>query len=470
MDLLVFITFLILLFLLRHYLLKQLRSTIPHFSQQSVPDADPIFPLGFNFGVSTAAYQIEENCPPSNWKLWEKQYDENGRQRAPTADEKCQGYSRFIQDIELIQHLDCNFYRFSLLWSRINPRPGYFDDSVMNIYRANIIKLKESGIEPLLVLWHFEHPAWLEERGSVMSDEFVSRFGEYVEYVLRNIGSLVNLYNTVNEPFGFVATALFSGLHPPGKKSLKEMFQAMYNLMQCHANAYHLIRKYNPNAKVSYAKNIVPFVPVHKWSLIEHIIAYYLNSYSRIGFSIFETGKLRFLWMEKEFDNIIGTLDYISLNHYYVAFVSINPKEWSKLNGNTVPFLTYGERFLPTNDMGWGMLPSSLAGITKWLHEKFNKQKNLPVMITEHGAADKEDTKRQWFTKESLLHLSMLAEEVPLMGYTHWTLMDNYEWAEGLDMRFGLYEMDYNTQERKPRQSVEMFRKIIEVNRNQPDF
>ncbi|OHT01517.1 glycosyl hydrolase [Tritrichomonas foetus] len=466
-----FLFIVILILVARYYLLQYLRPKFPKFPPRNVPDANPVFPKTFKYGVSTASYQIEADVPPTNWTLWERQTDRFGNPRAPINNRKCDGFNRFYQDIMLAQQLGCKYYRLSFSWARLNPRPGQFDNDILSTYRGWLIKIRELGMEPLLVLWHFEHPAWLEERGSVMSPEFVHKFTEYVEFVVNGVSDVCTFYHTVNEPIGFIVTSIIGDVFPPGKGTIENCVDGIANLMQCHANAYHIIHRLNPNAKVSYAKNVVPFIPMHGWSAIEYLISHVLNFYNRVGFDVFKTGKIQFLWYTREIQNIIGTLDYISLNHYYCTFVTIDYRQWGKLNGNFIPFLSYGDMFCPTSDFGWGMIPGSLSAVARWIHDEYNADQRLPIMITEHGAADSEDTRRQWFLKESLFHLSSLTNlGYPIAAYIHWTLFDNYEWAQGTKMKFGLFQTDYETMERKPRKSAEIFAKIAQLHNNRPDF
>ena len=139
----------------------------------------------------------------------------------------------------------------------MNPNPGQFDNNVLTTYRSWLIKIRELGMEPLLVLWHFEHPAWLEERGSIISSEFVQRYTEYVEFVVNGVSDVCTFYHTVNEPFGYLMSSIIGDLFPPGKGSLKDFADSAANLMQCHANAYAIIHRHNPTARVSYSKNMV---------------------------------------------------------------------------------------------------------------------------------------------------------------------------------------------------------------------
>ena len=165
-----------------------------------------------------------------------------------------------------------------------------------------------------------------------------------------------------------------------------------------------------------------------------------------------------------EIPSIIGALDYISINHYFCGYISINPQDWGQFNGAFLPLYTLGQKFLATSDFGWGLNPASLAGTCQWINDQFNPN-HLPILVTEHGIADASDTKRQWFLKESLTHLSILVNRgLNVTGYIHWSLLDNYEWAEGRKMKFGLYQTNYETQERIPRESAKIYSRIIAKN------
>jgi beta-glucosidase/6-phospho-beta-glucosidase/beta-galactosidase len=202
---------------------------------------------------------------------------------------------------------------------------------------------------------------WLERRGGVHGKEFVPRFTDYARFVIDGIGDLCDWWHTTNEPVGFCVTAYIAGLHPPGKRSFPEIADVLAHLAEAHAIGYDLIHAKNPKAKVSFAKNVVPFVPVHQWGLLESAEAWLFNVYNRLGFDIFETETIRLFTHTRTVKGIKGKLDFISLNHYYVVFTTLFPSEWGKLNNQTVVSLTYGDTKYNTSDFGWGLVASSLA-------------------------------------------------------------------------------------------------------------
>jgi beta-glucosidase len=457
--------FVVLLLALSHpILLIFLSGSLPYFSSDPPPAGIPKFPRNFHFGVSTSAYQVEEDLPPSNWLLWENQTDPQGRPRAPSMPKKVLGYSNFLNDAALAKDLGCTLFRISVSWSRLNPSPGVFDSNALSVYRKWLIDLRSIGLEPLVTLWHFEHPAWLEQNGSVAGDAFVPRFTEFATFVINGLGDLCDLWHTVNEPVGFAAASYLAGVHPPGKGTISNVVDALANLFRIHVVAYDLIHAKNPKAKVSFAKNLTPFTAKHPWSLLEAAGAWFANVYNRLGFDVFETEEIVLWFHRRPVKGIRGKLDFISLNHYYVIFLTLVPSEWSSYDNETVPFLTYGGEELPKSDFGWGMKSNSLAESVRWVNRIHNPRK-LPFLISEHGCADSTDKKRQCYLRDSLAYLSPVAEEISVLGYVHWTLLDNYEWADGPKMRFGLYETNFDTFERRKRESAKMFADIIAANR-----
>ena len=177
------VVFAVILFL-RVFIRNKMMKYIPTYPTRSPPDADPVFSSQFLFGVASSAFQVESNVPPSNWYIWSQRMNENGQPCCPDDRIKCDGFSRYLTDGELAQSIGCQVYRFSVSWSRLNPSPGHFDKDALLVYRSMCIKLKSLGIEPLVTLWHFEHPSWLEERGSVAGNEFVSKFSDFADFAV----------------------------------------------------------------------------------------------------------------------------------------------------------------------------------------------------------------------------------------------------------------------------------------------
>lgn len=422
----------------------------------------PSFPPDFLFGVSTSAYQVEANIPPSNWSLWEKEKDKNGKPMCPHDPIKCDEFNNFSSDLALAKSLGCKVFRLSFSWARLNPSHGVFDKQALEIYKSMLSEIISNKMIPIVTLWHFEHPAWVEESGSVQSPCFLTYFKEYVEFLIPEISSLCNIYHTINEPIGFASTAYLGGLHPPGRHRFSVFMDAVSNLYKCHVIAYDIIKKHNPSALVSYAKNIVLFVPLHKFSLIELALSAFLNVYNRAGFEVFSREYIKIWGFTRPVPGIKGKLDFISINHYYCAFASLNPKDWGK---SPYPMVTMGERYFSMSDFGWSLIPDSLSASIRWLDKHYNERifhKKLHFFVTENGCADEKDIQREVFLIETLKQLRLTMNNGPLVdGYLVWSLIDNYEWAEGREKKFGLYQVNYDTQERIQRHSAVTYQSII---------
>ena len=453
--------------LIRYYLLKYLREKLPFLYEKSPPDAEPIFPAIFKYGVSTSAFQIEADIPPSNWSMWSQKTNSRGEPLCPEERIKCDGFNRYQYDSNLVIQLGSQAFKFSVSWSRLNPSEGQFNRDALQVYRNMCIYLKQNGVEPIVTLWHFEHPAWLENMGSIASPSFVQKYGEFVEFVVSGLADVCENYITLNEPFKYIWMSYIKGDYPPGKMTKKEAFEALINLLKCHALGYQIIHRLCPSSKVSYVKNITPFLPRHKWSLFETIAAYFLNKYyNEVGFDVIDMGIIKFLFKKIDIAGLKDSIDFIAISHYCPLYVTLNKNEFA----NSMPFITFGERFLSISDAGYGLMPGSLAGVVKWINSTMN-YKQRGILIAEHGVADRDDFRRQWFLKESLQHLSQLVpERIPILGYLHWSLTDNYAWTAGKELRYGLFEIDYRTQERKHRKSAEMYSSFISAQKTRTSF
>ena len=467
MGIFVFLLVIFVLFVIRYYLLKYLSEKLPVLFEKSPPDAEPIFPANFRYGVSTSAFQTEADIPASNWSLWSQKTNSKGDPMCPDERIKCDAFNKYQYDSNLVIQLGCQVFKFSVSWSRLNPADGQFNREALQVYRNLCIYLKQNGVEPIVTLWHYEHPAWLETNGSISSSTFVQKYGEFVEFVVSGLADVCFNYITINEPFKYIYLSFIKGDYPPGKMTRNDAFDAFINLMKCHALGYQIIHRLCPTAQVSYVKNIIPFLPRHKWSLIETFLAVIMNKYyNELGFDLIDMGILKFKFKSIEIPGLKDSIDFICISHYCPMFVTLNKKEFSDNN----PLLTYGERFLSISDAGYGLMPGSLAGVVKWINTNYNfKQRG--ILIAEHGLADRDDFRRQWFLKESLQHLSQLVpERIPMLGYLHWSLTDNYAWTKGNEMRYGLFEIDYRTQARRNRKSADIYSDFIKAQRTRTSF
>lgn len=452
--------FIVLIYLVLYFVVRPLASKglAPKMTMKT-PSENPKFDNSFRFGASTAAWQIEDIKEKSNWSLFEE------KGRCPPHEKACDGIKMFDSDLKMMKDMGLKFYRFSVSWTAINPEKGKFDLFYLENYINICKKLKEAGIEPMLTLCHFEHPAWVEKEGGVLAPDFKRYLCEITATVVDACKEYCTYYITINEPAVFANNAYKDGIFPPGEKSFVKFLQACDVFMECHASMYKIIHEKIPNAMVSIAKHMIPFYPMHEWSVLETVLAAVFNNFNTAILDSFDTGVIKYSFLgftihSHEVDGLKNSIDFIGINHYYCTWISFNPLDWGG-SVFTQPPMSQNPRRFSLSDFGWSLAPESLSVCARWVNERWNARK-LPIIITEHGIADKSDKNRQWFLPHSLSHLrDAIDDGINVTGYCHWSLLDNYEWAEGYKMRFGLIEVDFETQERKLRDSAIIYKNII---------
>jgi beta-glucosidase len=380
-----------------------------------------------------------------------------------------------------MKKMNMKIYRFSLFWSDIQPNRGEFNRAAIGRYADMVYTLKKNKIEPMVTLWHFEHPEWLEAEGGPLSDSFVEMYSRYVKYVVEELRG-VKYWITVNEPniYGICTHILCSFPCTSPGFSIKKAHRIISNLLMCHVNAYNIIsRTFEYKVNISFAINVQPFWPEHKYSLIETQIAELVNQFNYIIFDAIETGIAKFtfagvtVFQMKVCDEKIP-LDFISINHYNGQWVTLNWKHW-----DGIPLLSMQSHIYETSDFNWCVAYDSLASTVRWVNDRWNKN-NLDIVITENGISDKSDRLRRKHLQLTLLFLknAMKKYDLPVTKYIHWSLLDNYEWADGYSQHFGLIGIEpdevalsyrskneHNKEQkgeykRVPRQSAEIYMKI----------
>jgi len=394
------------------------------------------FPDGFLWGASMSAHQVEGDNTNSDWWAWEhspkrvaelkkKGLDPSDFQSGKAADH----YRRFRDDFALAEKLNLNAIRLSIEWARIEPEEGVFDEDALRHYVEVVRDLKKRGIEPIVTLHHQTNPLWFSKNYTWKSSRSVDLFSGYVKKVVEALKDEVTWWTTLNEPKLIV---LRGG---PGR--IRKPFgymQSLNHLVEAHKAAYSIIRELNPNAKVSVAYSF------QAWST---------SSTLPINQALVHTA--RFLDREWFIGKILDSLDYIGVNYYrayHFGFRGILPA-WKQRGSGIV------------SDMNWEVYPHGLYHIAHNLSERYRK----PLLITENGIADKDDTRRAYFIVE---HLRALYEAIKkgadIRGYCHWALTDNFEWEHGFSPRFGLIAIDYETQKRTIRESAKLYADIAKHN------
>lgn len=421
-----------------------------------MPNAIFSFPKSFLWGTATSSHQVEGNNINNNWSLWEQ---EEGR----IAERHVSGLAcdwwggRWKEDFDRAAEAGQNGHRLSLEWSRIQPDPGRWDESALDYYRQMIRGLHDRGLKPMVTLHHFTDPIWLQEMGGWENDKVVDLFSNYVDKVVEALGGLVDLWCTINEPNVYAAMGYFLGEFPPGKHDLTAAYQVMTNMVKAHGAAYHRIRDRQPDAEVGIVINWRGFHPGRQWLFLDSVMA---NFISRVFNDFFPTalftGKLDYLTKKVNINNVKGTQDFIGLNYYTSDWVSFDLKVKEQL---------YMRRHYRSD------LEVSPTGFIANYAEDFMKAMKwashfgLPIYITENGTEDSHDDFRRKYLVE---HIHQLWRGVnfnyPIKGYFHWSLVDNFEWDRGWVQRFGLWELDIETQARRKRPSVDLYAAICQEN------
>ena len=402
---------------------------------------DVHFPEGFHWGTATAAHQVEGHLV-NNWTHHEQ------RKNLEQSGAACDHWNRWREDFQLLTDLGMTSYRFSIEWSRIEPTEGTWNNDALAVYSNMVDDLLERGIRPVVTLHHFSHPQWWEAKGGFADRANALHFVRYCERVFEVLSDRVETWVTINEPTVFSTMGYTLGMFPPGRRSLRATLRVMRNLLLAHADVYIALKKIRPEVRIGIAKNVTLFDPKNRWSPIDwplaRLLEWFWNGAWRSGV---ENGRMFF----GDVSAAKGTLDFVGLNYY--THVLVGPASVSLLK------MKFPKRAHEVaTEFGYPMYAEGLRRALDFLAPL-----GVPIEITENGVADANDTLRTEHLKRHLWVLSQAIQDGhDVRSYHHWSLMDNFEWAEGYSMRFGLHHVDFETQERTLRPSGAVYKRIIE--------
>jgi beta-glucosidase len=419
------------------------------------------FPPGFLWGTASASHQVEGGNTNNQWAAFENQPG------AIWHDDKialaCDWWQNAEQDFDRMAGLGLNAHRLSLEWSRIEPEPGRFDHTAIARYREMLDGLLSRGMTPLVTLHHFTEPLWFTRMGGWENGASIALFRRYAEFATRALGDLCDFWATINEPLVYITLGWFSGIWPPSKKNFPLAMRVMRHLLFAHAEAYHAIHAHQPQARVGYAKHVRLFTGLRPNNRLDRYAAGLRRwLFEHIWVAATDDGWLRPpLSINRRDSRLAKTIDYIGLNYYtrdYIRF-GLNP---SQLFGEP-EYLPSAEHSDSGRDGPFSQFdPEGLYQVCQEVH-RFRP--DLPIYITENGLPDWNDDQRsRWL----VAHLSELQRAIvsgcDVRGYFHWTLTDNFEWAEGWGLRFGLFALDPATQARTSRPSATVYAAIAQAN------
>ena len=393
------------------------------------------FPENFLWGGATSAHQVEGNNIYNDWWDWEQRV-QPPEKRSEQADDQ---YHLYKDDFKLAKELGHNSHRLSVEWSRIEPIEGQFNQKEIDHYIDVLKDLKEKGFTVMLTLNHFTLPLWMAKKGGYEGISFPRYFVRFVKRVVPEFKDYVDYWITINEPQSIVWMSYLYGAWPPQKKSNLSAMTVYWNLAMAHRKAYKIIHQLIPKAQVGITTNANSFNVFHNHRLME-LLTIWISDLIANHLFISLSGK----------DNH----DFFGLDYYFNSYISLS-------EGAHIPkIVDIHQTKKNVSDMGWEIYPEGIFEVIM----DFSDYKK-PIIITENGLASTNDDRRIRFLLSYLQEIyHAISSGADVRGYFHWSLIDNFELADGFTPRFGLIEVDYPTQERRPRGSALVYKEIIKNN------
>jgi beta-glucosidase len=451
------------------------------------PSSEIAFPRNFFWGAATAAYQIE-----GAWKddgkgesIWDRFAHTPGKiKNGDTGDVACDSYHRWREDVALLRAMNLNSYRFSISWPRIQPTgSGAANSKGVDYYSRLVDALLEARIRPFVTLYHWDLPQALEDDGGWPNRDTASRFADYVELVARALGDRVSDWILFNEPSAFTDLGYLEGTHAPGRKSLIDFLRASHTVNLAQGAGFRALKATRPTARVGTAFSMSACEPAtnseqdllaaerchaitNLWFLEPALKGRYPEA---LAFSPETAMGIK----SGDLDKMRAPLDFVGINLYYRTIASA-PGALERLS-HTQQWLfpvkmTSGQQG-PRADNGWEVWPRALYDVVTRITRDFNRPQ---IEITESGCAYNDspdaggairDTRRIQYHWQYLQALAgAIADGADVRGYHAWSLLDNFEWAEGFSQRFGLAYVDFKTQQRTIKDSGRWYAKVAAEN------
>jgi beta-glucosidase len=415
-----------------------------------------LFPKDFLWGAATAAHQVEGGNH-NQWTDWEEENHVKFARLAPkrsvwpaqgtlqdvpswkyvkyvATDPKnylsgrsVEHYSRYYEDFDHLKEIGLNSFRFSIEWSRIEPREGEWDEAQIAHYKQYIVELRKRHIEPFPTLWHWTVPVWFAEKGGFEKRENLKYFERFVEKISKELLGNMRYITTLNEPNVYAFSGYVLEDHPPGKRNVFMALRVYFHLMLAHRRVYRTLKKQHPKAQIGYSAALINIQAKRPHNYIDEL----------------STQVLRYCWNWWFPNRIRKEMDFFGVNYYLTWYL-----QGAKIKNPT----------LPINDMGWYMEPEGIYPLFVRIYDRYKK----PIIVTENGVPDTRDEYRRWWLEQTMIAIERaLSEGIQIKGYLHWSLLDNFEWAFGWWPNFGLIEVDRKTMKRTIRPSAYWYRDWI---------
>ena len=396
----------------------------------------------FWWGTSTASYQNEDRGLPKDSPVYFKTdwdiFAEEGH-IPPRGEEATFSWTRFDKDIAALQKIGVNHYRFGIEWGRVEPQPGVFNEEAIRQYVSMARKLKSAGIEPVVTLWHFTFPAWLydsknKSRSNFLHPDVESRWKEYVTKMVAALSPYVKIWVPQNEPNGALYIGYFGGHWPPGLLVTPGALKKATNVsVAMFREASRIIHEKDPGALVMGIYSL----PNWQRSYLQDPTGFVYNMMQRQNFD--------------HLDRVADSMDLIGVNYYYSQVASARR------------FIVRPDGELSSNytQNGWLIDPEGLHTVLTDVSKRYGK----PIVISENGIGTQSEQKKIRYFREHVNQMRRAMEDgIDIRGYFPWTLIDNYEWAEGYAANFGLTHLNKKTMRLELEPAGQWFRNFIRSN------
>jgi beta-glucosidase len=430
------------------------------------------FSKDFLWGAASAAHQIEGayNEDGKGLGIWDAlceghiKHNENGN-------EACDHYHRYKEDIAIMKELGLKSYRFSVSWPRVIPEEGRINEKGLQFYMDLVDELTKAGIEPMCTLFHWNLPMWIYEKGGWKCEQVGEYFNEYTRVVVEALSGKVKYWMTFNEPQCFIGLGYVVGSHAPFLNERETIGILTRNVMIAHGKAVRTIREYakqKPMIGMALVASCITPTTLDEADIEKARLDTYSDRYSVMGINWWADpmilgvlpNTLRNFITKEELEIIHQPLDFFGFNVY-------NSMNYNEFFGGSSSRLYPG---IPRTTMDWPITPEVLYWASRFHYERYH----LSLLITENGMSNNDfvmmdgevhDPQRTDFIHSYLINLKKTVEEgIPVIGYQYWSILDNYEWAEGYDKRFGLIHVDYRTQKRTIKDSAYFYAEVIKTN------
>jgi beta-glucosidase len=432
------------------------------------------FPDGFQFGLATSAYQIEgaaalDGRTPSVWDTFCRKPGTIAD--GSTGDVACDHYHRWAEDVALMADLGVDAYRLSVCWSRVQPDAGGApNEKGLDFYSRLVDALLESAIQPVVTLFHWDLPQWVQDAGGWRRRDTADRFAEYAAVVAARLGDRVGTWSTINELFEHFALGHLTGEHAPGLTLwLADGLGVAHHLLLAHGRAVQVLRG-EVDAPIMGITSYAPAVPAADG---DHTAAQFYDVLQNRLFTepILQgtypdevAALLAPFTRDRDLELIAAPLDYWGVNYYSVNAV--------RAVDRPIPLEVVAPAGYHLTDSGWAVSPSGLTDVLVGLHERYG-EKLPPLVVSETGCAyaDTIDATGQCHDPDRVTFLAAhidamttaIRAGVDIRGFYVWSLLDNFEWAQGYTRRFGLVHVDFSTGRRTPKSSFTWYQSLIDT-------